>query len=440
MATLNTTYTFTNGNVAEAGQVNTNFNDVENWVSTNVVQIDGSVQAPSIAIANGAITSDKILNGTIMDIDINASAGIADTKLATIATAGKVSNSATTATSGNTASAIVARDASGNFTAGTITATTFVGTFSGTSSGNLTSGGPLGTPSSGTLTNCTFPTLNQNTTGNAATATNVAYSGLTGAVPTWNQNTTGNAETATTATTARGLSAASYANNITIGSPSYVGSFGVGNVNIYTPSDGDGDIRIDSGQNLYLDSGNGSNESVLLQRGGSTVINIYDQTATGPKVNGSFYGSGNLGSGSARWGAVYATNGTIQTSDARLKTDITDSPLGLDFIEKLRPVNYKWVDGGPIFNPNPTSDDDIILGNTEGKRLHYGLIAQEVKQAVDESGVEDFGGWVLEKLDDPESDQALNYGEFIAPLIKAVQELSSKVNTLEARLAALEAK
>ena len=32
-------------------------------------------------------------------------------------------------------------------------------------------GGALGTPSSGTLTNCTFPTLNQNTTGNAATAT-----------------------------------------------------------------------------------------------------------------------------------------------------------------------------------------------------------------------------------------------------------------------------
>jgi hypothetical protein len=47
---------------------------------------------------------------------------IADTKLSTISTAGKVSNSATTATSANTLSAIVARDASGNFTAGTITA------------------------------------------------------------------------------------------------------------------------------------------------------------------------------------------------------------------------------------------------------------------------------------------------------------------------------
>ena len=70
----------------------------------------------------GAVTSAKIADGTIVDGDINASAAIADTKLATISTADKVSNSATTATSANTASAIVARDASGNFSAGTITA------------------------------------------------------------------------------------------------------------------------------------------------------------------------------------------------------------------------------------------------------------------------------------------------------------------------------
>ena len=74
------------------------------------------------ALTDGAVTSVKIANNTIVNEDINASAAIADTKLATIATAGKVSNSATTATSSNTVSAIVARDASGNFTAGTITA------------------------------------------------------------------------------------------------------------------------------------------------------------------------------------------------------------------------------------------------------------------------------------------------------------------------------
>jgi hypothetical protein len=53
----------------------------------------------------------------------------AGTLSGTITSAGKVANSATTATSANTANAIVARDASGNFTAGTIT-----GTLSGTAS------------------------------------------------------------------------------------------------------------------------------------------------------------------------------------------------------------------------------------------------------------------------------------------------------------------
>jgi hypothetical protein len=73
-------------------------------------------------IAADAVTTAKILDGEIVNADISTTAAIADTKLATIATSGKVSNSATTATDANTASAIVARDANGNFTAGTITA------------------------------------------------------------------------------------------------------------------------------------------------------------------------------------------------------------------------------------------------------------------------------------------------------------------------------
>jgi hypothetical protein len=70
---------------------------------------------------SGTVTSAMIANSTIVNADISASAAIVDTKLATISTAGKVSNSATTATNANTVSAIVARDASGNFAAGDIT-------------------------------------------------------------------------------------------------------------------------------------------------------------------------------------------------------------------------------------------------------------------------------------------------------------------------------
>ena len=73
-------------------------------------------------IADSAVTSAKIADGAIVNADVNASAASVDTKLATIATSGKVSNSATTATNANTASAIVARDGSGDFSAGTVTA------------------------------------------------------------------------------------------------------------------------------------------------------------------------------------------------------------------------------------------------------------------------------------------------------------------------------
>jgi hypothetical protein len=86
----------------------------------------------------GTVTSTMILDGTILNADINASAAIVDTKLATIATAGKVSNSATTATNANTASAIVARDASGNFSAGTITAALAGNASTVTTNANLT--------------------------------------------------------------------------------------------------------------------------------------------------------------------------------------------------------------------------------------------------------------------------------------------------------------
>jgi len=104
--------------------------------------LGGTAALPSIKtsaittskLAADAVTSAKIADGEIINADISTSAAIADSKLATIATANKVSNSATTATNANTASAIVARDASGDFSAGTITATGFSGPLSGKAS------------------------------------------------------------------------------------------------------------------------------------------------------------------------------------------------------------------------------------------------------------------------------------------------------------------
>jgi hypothetical protein len=71
-------------------------------------------------------SSGNLSTSLIVNADVDAAAAIVDTKLATISTAGKVANSATTATASNTANAIVLRDSSGNTTIGTLTAATGV--------------------------------------------------------------------------------------------------------------------------------------------------------------------------------------------------------------------------------------------------------------------------------------------------------------------------
>jgi len=106
-------------------------------------------------------------------------------------------------------------------------------------------------------------------------------------------------------------------------------------------------------------------------------------------------------------GEMYA-NGTINTSDKRLKENINDSNLGLSFIDALRPVSYKFIN------------------DKKPEKLKYGIIAQEVQEVLKESGNEDFAG-ITDKGDFLGAD----YVQFIAPLIKAVQELSAKVTELE---------
>jgi len=168
-----------------------------------------------------------------------------------------------------------------------------------------------------------------------------------------------------------------------------------------------------------------------------------------------------LGTSGERWDDVFATNGTINTSDRNLKTNISGSTLGLTFINNLNPVSYQWI----------------------GKnRNHYGLIAQEVSESLASSSVHtnDFAGYIKDDIysitktkPDPteggldstktiqverkyskkqidkegwdindftyvSSSFGLRYTEFISPLIKAVQELSAEVETLKARITALE--
>jgi hypothetical protein len=143
-----------------------------------------------------------------------------------------------------------------------------------------------------------------------------------------------------------------------------------------------------------------------------------------------------LGSPDNSWAAIWAESGPVTSSDQRHKTNITSSVLGLDFIKKLNPVSYKWIVGR---NESIIDENGNRVGITShpGKRTHYGLLSQEVKTAFDECGVEDFAGWVLTDLEDPDSRQALCYTEFISPLIKAVQEQQEMIDQLTATVTSL---
>ena len=133
-----------------------------------------------------------------------------------------------------------------------------------------------------------------------------------------------------------------------------------------------------------------------------------------------------LGASGLRWSQVWAGNATIQTSDEREKADVADSDLGLAFVEALRPVRYRWKAGQNVVEER---DGVSALTPVPGKRPHYGFVAQQVKQAM---GGQDFAGFIFDPTEDV---YGLRYAEFIAPLVKAVQELSARVRELEQQLA-----
>ncbi len=176
----------------------------------------GSIKVTAFAPTAGVVHNDTtglFSSSLIVNADVSASAGIVDTKLATISTAGKVSNSATTATNANTANAIVARDGSGNFSAGTITANltgnattaTTATNFSGSLSGDVTgtqSATVVSLVGGVTAANVASGANAANAATSANTASTIVKRDASGnfIAGTITANLTGNATTATTAT------------------------------------------------------------------------------------------------------------------------------------------------------------------------------------------------------------------------------------------------
>ena len=120
-------------------------------------------------------------------------------------------------------------------------------------------------------------------------------------------------------------------------------------------------------------------------------------------------------------------------SDKRIKQNIEDGDLGLDFINLLKPRKYNKVNPAKypnsIKNPNDGADkngNEFEWTDAQSNKVWDGLIAQEVKEAMDVCKTS-YSGWREKK----NSKQVLEYESLVVPLIKAVQELTAKVEALE---------
>jgi len=135
------------------------------------------------------------------------------------------------------------------------------------------------------------------------------------------------------------------------------------------------------------------------------------------------------------------------TSDCRSKCNIKDLPYGLDFINLLRPVSYKWKPQADKLD----SDGNLIEKGESchsGPRTMFGLLGQQVKEALTTLGLgyNDYSVFTdqeYENRNNPDWKKSytmedktvqLTYDDFISPLIKSVQELSAEVTELKAQL------
>ena len=113
-----------------------------------------------------------------------------------------------------------------------------------------------------------------------------------------------------------------------------------------------------------------------------------------------------MGNPSQRWTTVYATNGTINTSDRREKKNINALHYGLAEVLQMQPVSFNWK--------NKNSPD-----------LKLGLIAQELQELIPE--VVQSHAWEIDEVSGELSKKELErlgvyYSDLVPVLINAIKE------------------
>jgi len=329
--------------------------------SSQNFSISGDITASAVGFdGTGAVAlSAAITDGSIVNTDINTNAAIADTKLATISTGGKVANSATTATHQNTNSAIVARDGSGDFFAREITAT-----LNGSAATLTTTRNIGGVPFNGSA-DINLPGVNiggnQNTTGNAATATSadtltttrniggVPFNGsadidLPGVNTAGNQNTTGNAATATSADT--------LTTSRSIGGVSFNGS-----ADIDLPG-----VNTAGNQNT---SGTATN---------ATNVTINNDTST----DETHY---------VHFGSAISGNDGVRVSNSKLTFNPSSGVLSVNGVSVATTADLT-ASTSPNFSVDSSLFASGILTNGEGKAIYYDTTTSKWEGAYNDSSGE----------------------------------------------------
>jgi hypothetical protein len=165
-------------------------------------------------------------------------------------------------------------------------------------------------------------------------------------------------------------------------------------------------------------SSGGATAQIAIGRG---VVCTGDNTVT--IGIGANTGSLGLDGSDTSWAAA--------SSDERLKENITTSTAGLSFVNDLRPVTYNWKKAGEIPEDMPQyveDSEDPCLGYEYGETLH-GFIAQEVKTVIDNHSELKKGFKMWKEYDS--GVQTVADGNLIPMLVKAIQELTAKVEALE---------
>lgn len=196
---------------------------------------------------------------------------------------------------------------------------------------------------------------------------------------------------------------------------------------------------------LQISQGASYNTAVGHYAGQSSDLG-WNNTLVGAGSYGGYAGIYNIvaiGQGTVCTGASTARIGNTGTvsiggqvgwsslSDGRYKKNIKEGVTGLDFIMKLRPVMYQ-MDVAALDTKLKVNHSDNPMAKKaaeeQEQNVYTGFIAQEVEEAAKQSGF-DFSG-----VDKPKNENdiyGLRYGDFVVPIVKAMQEQQDQIETLK---------